>query len=71
VAYGSPATGPVGMNTRRLLAVTGFHLLTWPVPKPRLAAGGIRTLMVPLGQLGHGAGAASSGGTQVGGHSRR
>jgi hypothetical protein len=47
-----------------------FHLLTRPAPKPRLAAGGIRALMVPLGQLGHEAKAASSGRTQVGGHSR-
>ena len=31
----------------------GCHLLTWPAPKLRLAAGGIRALMVPLGQLGH------------------
>jgi hypothetical protein len=48
----------------------GFHLLTWPALKPRLAAGGIRALMVPLGQLGHEAKAASSGRTQVGSHSR-
>jgi hypothetical protein len=47
-----------------------FHLLTRPVPKPRLAAGGIQALMVPLGQLGHEAKAASSGRTQVGGHCR-
>ena len=48
----------------------GCHLLTWPAPKLRLAAGGIRALMVPLGQLGHEAKAATSGRTQVGGHSR-
>jgi hypothetical protein len=47
-----------------------FHLLTRPAPKLRLAAGGIRVLMVPLGQLGHEAKAASSGGTQVGSDSR-
>ena len=47
-----------------------FHLLTRPAPKPRLAADGIRALMVPLGQLGHGAKAARSGRTQVGGDSR-
>ena len=48
----------------------GLHLLTTRLPEPRLAAGGIRALMVPLGQLGHEAKAASSGRTQVGGHSR-
>jgi hypothetical protein len=48
----------------------GVHLLTWRAPKLRLAAGGIRALMVPLGQLGHEAKAASSGRTQVGGDSR-
>jgi hypothetical protein len=48
----------------------GCHLLTWPAPKLRLAAGGIRALMVPLGQLGHEAKAASSGRTQVSRHSR-
>jgi hypothetical protein len=49
----------------------GFHLLTLAAPKPRLVAGGIRSLMVPLGQLGHEAKAASSGRTQVGGYSCR
>jgi hypothetical protein len=44
--------------------------LTTRLPKPRLAVGGIRAGMVPLGQLGHEAKAASSGRTQVGGHSR-
>jgi hypothetical protein len=47
-----------------------FHLLTRRAPKPRLAASGIRALMVPLGQLGHEAKAASTGRTQVSGHSR-
>jgi hypothetical protein len=32
-----------------------LHLLTKPAPKPTLVADGIRALMVPLGQLGHGA----------------
>jgi hypothetical protein len=47
-----------------------FHLLTRPAPKLRLAADGIRALMVPLGQLGHEAKATRSRWTQVGGHSR-
>jgi hypothetical protein len=47
-----------------------FHLLTEARPKPRLAAGGIPAGIMPLGQLGHEAKAASSGRTQVGGHSR-
>jgi hypothetical protein len=47
-----------------------FHLLTRPAPKPRLVAGGIPAGIMPLGQLGHEAKAASSGRTQVGGHSR-
>jgi hypothetical protein len=45
------------------------HLLTRRALKSRLAAGGIRALMVPLGQLGHEAKAANSGRTQVGGDS--
>ena len=45
-----------------------FHLLTRPAPKPRLAAGGIRAGVMPLGQLGHGAGTASSGRTKIGGN---
>ena len=44
----------------------GCHLLTTRLPKPRLALG----RMVPLGQLGHEAKAASSGRTPVSGHSR-
>jgi hypothetical protein len=48
----------------------GSILLTPHLPKPTLAASGIRALMVPLGQLGHEAKAASSGRTQVGGDSR-
>jgi hypothetical protein len=38
--------------------------------KAQTGAGGIRALMVSLGQLGHEAKATSSGRTQVGGHSR-
>jgi hypothetical protein len=49
----------------------GFHLLTTPVHRLRLVIGGIRALMVPLGQLGHEAKAASSGRTQVGGQRPR
>jgi hypothetical protein len=49
----------------------GFNLLTTRLPKPRLAVGGIRAGMVSLGQLGHGARAASTGRTQVGSDSRR
>ena len=64
--YGAHRAGPDAL----ILRSQGFHLLTWPAPKLRLAAGGIRALMVPLGQLGHEAKAASSGRTQVGGHSR-
>jgi hypothetical protein len=52
-------------------ALGTIHLLTSHVPKPRLATGGIRALMVPLGQLGHEAKAASSGRTPVGGDSGR
>ena len=48
----------------------GCHLLTWPALKLRLAAGGIRALMVPLGQLGHEAKATSSRRTQARRHSR-
>jgi hypothetical protein len=49
----------------------GCHLLTWPAPKLRLAAGGIRALMVPLEQLGHEAKAARAPGrTQARRHSR-
>ena len=48
----------------------GCHLLTWPAPKLRLPAGGIQALMVPLGQLGHEAKAASSCRTPFSGHSR-
>jgi hypothetical protein len=47
-----------------------FHLLTEARPKPRLVAGGIPAGIVPLGQLGHEAKAASTGRTQVGSHSR-
>jgi hypothetical protein len=63
--------GHAGQAPMRIFSGSrGFHLLTTPAPKPRLVAGGIRALMVPLGQLGHEAKAASSGRTQVGGHSR-
>jgi hypothetical protein len=54
-----------------ILGSQGFHLLTTHLPKPKLAASGIRALMVPLGQLGHEAKAASSGRTQVGSNSCR
>jgi hypothetical protein len=67
MSYGDNA-GRVPMHL--FLGEPRFHLLTRRVPKPRLAASGIRALMVPLGQLGHEAKAASSGRTQVGGHSR-
>jgi len=67
MAYG----GHAGRAWMRLFSGSrGLHLLTTHFPKPTLAASGIRALMVPLGQLGHEAKAASSGRTQVGGHSR-
>jgi hypothetical protein len=53
-----------------ILGSQGFHLLTTHVPKPRLAASGIRAVMVPLGQLGHEAKATSPGRTQARRHSR-
>jgi hypothetical protein len=49
---------------------TRFHLLTRRAPKPKLTAGSIRAGM-SLRRLGHGAKAASSGRTQVGGDSGR
>jgi hypothetical protein len=48
----------------------GFLLLTTRLPKPTLATGGIWAGMMSPGQLGHGARAASTGRTQVGGHCR-
>jgi hypothetical protein len=50
-----------GQSNRELRQ--GFRLLTTVFPEPRLAASGIRALLVPLGQLGHEAKAASSGRT--------
>jgi hypothetical protein len=68
MSYGDDAGQAV---MRFLLRSQGFHLLTRAAPKPKMAVGGIWAGMMSPGQLGHGARAARSGRTQIGGDSGR